>query len=43
MKPCVSTNLKETEWEGVDLINLAKGRSKWCALVNSIMKDLYDP
>jgi len=43
MKPCVSTNLKERGWEGVDWINLAKDRNKWCALVKTIMKDLYDP
>jgi len=43
MKPRVSSNLKERRWEGVDWNNLAKHRNKWCALVNAIMKDLYDP
>ena len=43
MKTCVSTNLKETEREGMEWINLDKDRNKWSALVNAIKKDLYDP
>jgi hypothetical protein len=31
-------NLKEIEWEGVDLINLDKNTDRWRVLVNSTMK-----
>jgi hypothetical protein len=29
--------LKETEWEVVDWIHLARGRNQWRALVNTVM------
>jgi hypothetical protein len=30
-------DLKETEWEEMDWINLAKDRDKWWAVVNTVM------
>jgi hypothetical protein len=30
-------HLKETGWEGMDWIDLAVGRGKWLALVNTVM------
>jgi hypothetical protein len=31
-------HLKETRWEDVDWIHLAKDRDQWWALVNMVMK-----
>jgi hypothetical protein len=34
----IRMNLRETVWEGVDLIPLAQDRDQWWALVNAVMK-----
>jgi hypothetical protein len=31
-------DLRETEWDGMDWINLAQDRNQWRALVNTVMK-----
>jgi hypothetical protein len=30
-------DLREIEWDGMDLINLAEDRDQWRALVNTVM------
>jgi hypothetical protein len=31
-------DLREIEWDGIDLIDVAEDRNQWGALVNTIMK-----
>jgi hypothetical protein len=30
-------DLREIRWEGLDWIDLAQDRDKWCAVVNTVM------
>jgi hypothetical protein len=30
-------NIKETKWDGMDWIDMAKDRDRWRALVNTVM------
>jgi hypothetical protein len=34
----IRIELRETGWDGVDLIDLAQDRDQWRALVNAVMK-----
>jgi len=36
-KYCIRMGLRETGWEDVDWIHLAKDRDQWRALINTIM------
>jgi hypothetical protein len=33
----IKTDLREIEWDGMDLINLAQDRDQWRTLVNTVM------
>jgi hypothetical protein len=33
----IKMDLRETEWDGMDWINLARNRDQWRALVNTVM------
>jgi hypothetical protein len=35
-------DLKKTEWEGMDWIQLAQDRDQWWVVVNTVM-NLWDP
>jgi hypothetical protein len=34
----IHIHLEVTEWEGVDWIDLAEDKEKWCALVRTVME-----
>jgi hypothetical protein len=34
----IKIDLREVEWGGMDLIDLAEDRDKWRVLVNTVMK-----
>jgi hypothetical protein len=34
----IKMDLREIEWDGMDLIDLAQDRDQWVALVNTVMK-----
>jgi hypothetical protein len=36
-KVCISMDLREIEWEGVDWMHLVQDRDQWWAVVNRVM------